>query len=334
MIPTICYVLTSSGDDIYAAMASISATAVRRLYPGAHIVLLCDEVTEPRLTQKNAAILSLTDRVVRVETGIDKPGLRSRFVKTSMRQIIDGDFVFLDADVVPVRGFDAIASGRADVAAARDTFHVGQNEWYSWRLLLRHCRSHPGPAKSDGIRGVYREMGWAFPTRLYLNTGVIFFRDTPAARRLGQRWHERWCQASAAGHHMDQFAFNSSLDSLPDVKPRVLPYRYNAMVRFSPWFAHRAKLLHFHSMGSGPTEDTAMFALAQSVMTAGRLDQERFDRLMRTGYPWLDEDMFLLRIAAGNYLAAGGVAVKRLLGRRARPRVAAAPTPLPAEQDR
>src|SRR5690242_498527 len=94
----VCYVQASTEDDLYAAMACISATFVRRLYPDAHIHLVCDEVTAPALRDRRAKVLDLASEVTVVDTGM--PGLikRSRFVKTSLRQVVRGDFIFLDVD--------------------------------------------------------------------------------------------------------------------------------------------------------------------------------------------------------------------------------------------
>jgi hypothetical protein len=35
-------------------------------------------------------------------------GARSRFVKTQIRQFVDGDFVYLDADAIPLSAFDQV----------------------------------------------------------------------------------------------------------------------------------------------------------------------------------------------------------------------------------
>src|SRR6187549_1140648 len=99
----LCYVLASTGRDDYSAMAAVSAHCVRRLHANAHIHLLCDEATEPALREHAAPVLALVDRVHRIETGMPTPVLRSRFVKTSMRRHIEGDFIFIDVDTMPVR---------------------------------------------------------------------------------------------------------------------------------------------------------------------------------------------------------------------------------------
>src|SRR5277367_113484 len=116
MQPQICYALTNGEGDRYAAMTFISASLVRRVYPQAKIVVLVDELTEPLLVRQSAPIVKLADQIIRVQTGIDAPLARNRFVKTSVRLFVKGDYVYLDADALPIRRFGALFAGGADMA--------------------------------------------------------------------------------------------------------------------------------------------------------------------------------------------------------------------------
>ncbi|MCC7191304.1 MAG: hypothetical protein IT444_00860 [Phycisphaeraceae bacterium] len=306
----ICYVLAGSGDDVYADMLYISASMSRRLYADARIRLLCDEVTAPALEQHHSPVLDVVDEVVRVETGMTTVASRSRFVKTSMRQVVQGDFIFLDADALPVQPFHQMALVKEDFAAVRDCLVVPAGQWYQLKLLWRHwTESPPIPAP---VKPVYDSMAWNYPPRYYFNTGVMFMRDTPEARRLGQEWHNRWRQQfDKLGIHQDQFSFNSAIHDLT-TPIRVLPTRYNAMVRTSPWYAHRAKIFHFFTTGKSPEPGTVLARLVETLQKTRKLDTEMIERFCRSGYPWLT-DSLLLRAAAGNY----GVLAQRLIpGRR------------------
>jgi hypothetical protein len=120
MIKQICYVLASTGTDLYAQMTCISLSLSRRLYPAAKIVVLVDEVTQANLTKCQSPLLSLASQIISVETGMPAAVARNRFIKTSMRQVLSGDFVFLDADALPIRKFDELAQTGAGLAAALD----------------------------------------------------------------------------------------------------------------------------------------------------------------------------------------------------------------------
>ncbi len=120
MINQICYVLTSSGTDLYAQMTLISASLSRKLYPDAQIVILVDEITDDNLIKCDSPLIKLANRIIRVETGIEKTAPRSRFVKTSVRQLVEGDFVYIDTDALPIRHFDEMTKTGAPMAAALD----------------------------------------------------------------------------------------------------------------------------------------------------------------------------------------------------------------------
>jgi hypothetical protein len=233
-----------------------------------------------------------------------------------MRQSIEGDFIFLDADAVPVRPFHRIATTSEDIAAVRDCLRVPPGQWYTWRLLLRHWTEKP-PVPPD-VQPLYEKMGWSYPPRYYFNTGVLYMRDTPAARKLGEEWHGRWRrQFDTLGRHEDQFAFNTAVKDL-SVPVRVLSSRYNAMVKTSPWYAHRASIFHFFTSGKSPEPGTILAQLVKCFQETKGLDADAVERFCRSGYPWTAESWLLLA-AAGNYSGAWPLISRRLFGWRKNP---------------
>jgi len=95
--PHICYAVTSSGQDSYADMAYVSARAARIVHPDVNITLLIDEVTDAALKASGSKLLGAADQTIVVQTGLDSAAARSRFVKTSIRSRVSGDFLFIDA---------------------------------------------------------------------------------------------------------------------------------------------------------------------------------------------------------------------------------------------
>jgi len=263
MIKQICYVLTSSGADLYAQMTYISASLSRRLYPDAQIVVLVDEVTNANLKKCDSPLLALASRIISVETGIEKEAPRSRFVKTSMRKVIDGDFVFIDADAVPIRRFDEIAETGACMAAAPDLDDLLDMPIFpSFATELLHT------------------CGWAAPLPYYFNSGVIYMADTPAVHEFGEEWHNRWkIMWEQTGDHRDQPAFNSAIDAT-GVKVRTLPEAFNAALYISPWKARNAKILHYWmNADKGQILGHSLLAhLLDVYQTTGQIDWVAVDR--------------------------------------------------------
>ena len=201
----ICYCLTSSGEDRYFEMAYISAMCVRRLHPSARIIILLDEYTYNSSARSPFDVRCLADQVVRLETGLQERAPSSRFLKTSMRQIVDGPFLFLDCDTLPIRPFAEIFETTASVSAAFDrNAQFPEPHFPEWagRLLL--------------------EAGWTAPLPHYYNAGVMYFADQHEARTLGLEWHRRWKVLYERFRvHQDQPSLNSAIHALEIRSPSI-----------------------------------------------------------------------------------------------------------------
>lgn len=286
----VCYVVTTNGDDVYPWLTYISASLVRRLYPSAKVVVLCDEASEGALAGKHRRLLDLADRVTAVTTGQATPLMRNRSVKTQVRQNVEGDFIFLDGDTLPIRPFAELCRG--DFAAALD------------RCVGSRLARFPAFAVPH-----YEALGWPHPTKRYYNAGVMFMRENAVMRRVGVEWHERWKAFSARGAHQDQPSLNSAIDAIgPDA--RVLPMRYNSMVLVELLFAWRARIFHYHIATSGgrPETTTVLGKLLEHLQATGEIDWELVDRTARTGDPFVaPRGSVLGQIMLGKYKTAWGM---------------------------
>lgn len=296
----VCYILSSDGEsDAYAGMTFVSASLVRRLHPAARVVLLLDEVAAAALGRKSARVLTIADEVRTVQTGLADQRLRSRFVKTRMRSEIDGDFVFLDADAIPVRPFDRMFRGREPLA-----------------LVLDRNAKERQPGFPEWVGRVYGELGWRTPLPHYFNSGVMFWRDTPETRRLGEEWHRRWrafCDHRGGSDHRDQPALNSAIDAL-GVPVRIMPPAYNAMIEASPALARGARIFHFYTSASGglPQPDTLLRHLLDCLSQTGEIDWPAVRRAAWFRDPWMAPTTSIRRqVATRHYLRAARLAVRR-----------------------
>src|SRR5580704_8513167 len=168
----VCYVLSTNGEPYYGDLLAVSAKAVRRLYPDARMTIVTDErsldFARPLADRLAASVRS-------AGTYRGDVRVRSRFAKTQVRELIDGDFLYLDADTLPVARFDELFACRAPLGAALD-----------------RNRTNPSGAFPADQAGYFQRLGWPHPTPLYVNSGVVFWRDCPAARELGRSWHANW----------------------------------------------------------------------------------------------------------------------------------------------
>ena len=142
---------------------------------------------------------------------------RSRFVKTQARTVINGDFLYLDADTAPVAEFTALFDCKTPFAAAIDRNRIDPRGGF------------PAWVVPD-----FQRLGWRHPTRHYLNSGVVFWKDCTAARALGRLWHENWLHyTTTVDNPADQPAFNHTIDAL-GIEPTILDDAFNARVGVLP----------------------------------------------------------------------------------------------------
>ncbi len=271
--PNFCYVLTTTGRDVFADMTYASVAFLRYAHPEAEIICLCDAASHRALEAARHPLLEVVDRAVPVETPDESPGYRNRFVKTQMRQILKGDFVYFDADTLVVDRIDEMLTCRAPLAG---------------------IANHSGSGDASEIGGdevaVFEVMGWQLPRRPYINGGVLLLRDCEQTRCFSDLWHEKWLAWSLRGRHTDQPSLNSALaDSGIDYE--VLGSRFNGQVNQRPSLCREpVAVWHFYfSQSEIPNQyhpRTMMDEAITCFRANGRLSPDAIRELRAWPYPW------------------------------------------------
>jgi hypothetical protein len=261
------YCLSGDSGETVGLMTRLSVAVARHTNPEAVVSLVVDPVTHNALAAGRSRLLDEVDDTIVCTTSDGPAPLRSRHLKTSMRNIVDGAFLFVDSDTLIRKTLRPIWPAGCDVAASpnhsRDTF-VEQ----LWADDARHLET----------------MGWSSAS-VYLNSGVIFFADSPGARSVGRRWHDCWMQGLIrTGRHNDQPSFNHSVLA-SDAKLYVLPHSWNAQLHVSPRMACGATIWHYYHSATRPADTT--FAQAVRDLTAkGPLPLAVVERLVAEDLPW------------------------------------------------
>ena len=268
---TVIYALAAPARSALWTWCTISALLVRRTSPGLETALVVDRQTAAALDAARHPLLHAVDHVVTSDAGDADPRVRSRRVKTSVRQLVDGDLIFLDADTVPIRPIDAIAAIDADFAAVPEPEGSLEaiSRWY--------------PPACDAL-------GWKCPEERYFNSGVFLLRETEAGRWLGAEWAsrwERWQDYDTSGRPADQPALNAALTEFKGVQASM-PQRYNVMVGLSG----RADVpdpvvFHFFASKGKMPNGTLLSALTTRFEQTGEIDDELIRRAQRRQSPWV-----------------------------------------------
>jgi hypothetical protein len=109
----------------------------------------------------------------------------------------------------------------------------------------------------------------------------------------------------STGCHVDQPAFNKAIADT-NIKMRILPAKYNAMVRWLRWGGCRPAVLHFFTGEWEQRRDTRFFQLVQYVVEQGEVNECAVASFVSDGYPWICNESFSRQVACGRYLKAAG----------------------------
>lgn len=268
----VVFVLTAQGNDFFSAMTRVAVASLRVSNPEIRVIIACDSESNDAMHRAHDPLIGEVDDWLPVDTPSGPPGFRNRYVKTKLRFLIDGPFLFLDSDIFVRGDLRELFALDCDIAGARNHSRVAFAEQL-W----------------DQDRATLEAMGWEIGNQVYINGGVLFYNDTVITYRFAAEWHRRWLQSyNERNNYRDQPALNSALHA---VQPRqnVLLDRYNAQILISPMVAHNAVILHYYSSAGQPAM-TSFELLVAKVQQGIKLELHDIRKMIEHQYPWRCEN--------------------------------------------
>lgn len=230
------YVLVSSEDDLYYEQCLMSAWSLRYRMPDADIIVLTDKRTAQSFTpeKKRAELKKTVSQIIAVdfEDSVGKAE-RSRLIKTSIPDYVQGDFLYIDCDTVICDDLSSIENYKYEAAGVLDG-HVMLDEHIHKNYFLSRD-------KNLGFHGT-KAAG------LNINGGIILFRDSEYARSLFKTWNEVWKYSAYQKHDLhDQSALNEA-NYRTGLKMQLLPGEWNCQPSHGGLaFLKDAKIIHYYS---------------------------------------------------------------------------------------
>ena len=225
------YVLTCAPEATYIEQALMAVWSARYWNPDAHIVLMVDDKTDELMTGKRREILNYISEKICVpfEDESLSPMYRSRWIKTTVRQLIKGDFLFVDCDTICCRSLVKVDDFTCEVGAVGDNNTTFQEDIY----------------KEGTIENVLRVGCDISNEEYYYSSGVVYSKDTENAHQLYELWHKFWIEGTKVGVNIDQPALakanierNHIIKPIDDVFNCVLytqiPQSYSAAILHIP----------------------------------------------------------------------------------------------------
>lgn len=233
----IVYAVVSNEQDVYLEQVFLSAYSLRQHNPHVFVELVVDRGTDATIKGDRERLLRYIDK----KTVVDVPSQynkvqTSRYLKTSLRQQVEGDFLFIDSDTIVTDSLEDADLLTGDVMMVLD-YHVSLEQRYNAKSVKRRM-------KSTGV-----EWDISMP---YYNSGIMYVKDNEVSRRLFQIWHEKWkSNVETTGLHLDQIplAYANITASRP-IKELDGIWNCQIMNNGLP-FLQRAKIIHYFMSFAG-----------------------------------------------------------------------------------
>jgi hypothetical protein len=157
---------------------------------------------------------------------------RSRWLKTSVRNLVHGDLLFIDCDTLITCSLNEIENFEIDFGAVLDS-----------HMLL--TESH-----IDIYNKVYNTaniLEWDISKgNKYFNSGVIYVKDTKKNRLFFEKWHSEWLKGMSKGISIDQPSL-AKVNIQMNYQITEIEGIWNSLVYTQSEFVKDAKILHFWS---------------------------------------------------------------------------------------
>lgn len=233
----IVYVLASNANDYYLEQALVSIFSLRLYNPSAEVLLVVDEDTKKTLEEENRKRIFkyITDVIVVHVPSQYSNMQKSRYIKTSLRKYVSGDFLFIDTDTIITAELNEIDNVAADLASVPDCHLLIKFNWMK-----------------KSIRNWSSKFDWHFSEdSYYFNSGVLLVRDTDDATQLFEYWHEVWKQFAAQGINYDQPSL-AKANELVGFKISKLDDIWNCQINANglPYLMD-AKVIHYFASAIG-----------------------------------------------------------------------------------
>lgn len=226
------YVLTCTSEGNFIEQALIAIWSARYHNPDACIVLLTDDKTNSLLVGSRGELLNYVSEkiVIPFEDESASMMFRSRWIKTSVRELIHGDFLFIDCDTVCHYPLKEIDYFDCEIGAVLDS-HLEVNEYAPSLFETTQKKIEPFGLNLSALK-------------YYFSSGVIYVKDTDRTRLFYKLWHRYWLDGLEMGVKIDQPSFaKANIDTGYLIK-RILD-RYNCVIYTQPDFARSSSILHF-----------------------------------------------------------------------------------------
>lgn len=224
----IVYVLVSDDSDIYYEECMISILSLRKYNSETLITVVTDDVTNSGFYGKRAEIKKYARIVcVEFEESIDKRR-RSRELKSSLRKIIEGPFLYIDTDTVICDKLELNDFSSISIGMVLDK-HIPITRYFNRKFYFENAERL---GFSVGYKGNH------------FNSGVMWVNDNYEATQFFDKWRELYSFSAKHNIYIDQVSMNETNQRMEGIITE-LPGEWNVQVDSGLNYLYKAKIIHY-----------------------------------------------------------------------------------------
>lgn len=223
------YVLVSDEQDFYYEECLISIISLKKNNPNAEILLLTDNKTAETMTGFRGKIKEYVSKVIihSYSDSVSKK-IRSRILKTSMRKLVTGEFLYIDTDTIIAEEIETEEFAGVKIGMVLDQ-HVRISEHYRYNDIWHN-------AAKAGCSAGYQDR--------HFNSGVIYVSDERITYTFFDMWHQLYLQMLKKGISIDQVSLNEANAQMNGVIAE-LDGKWNVQINCGLKYLYPAKIIHY-----------------------------------------------------------------------------------------
>ncbi len=225
------YVVVSGLKDTYLEQTILSIESLKKVDPKATVSVVIDQGTEQTLTGKRHKIYDIADKIIVITVPDEYNNKnRSRFLKTTMYDYADKDFLYIDGDTIVCEDLSGVA-GDYDMAGVLDLHMPISTSIRRKRIERRAARC--------GFHAGYDDK--------HFNGGFMWVRKCARSEEFFRTWHELWKEALTHGVTLDQASLNEANYRLGGIIHEMDGTWNCQLRRFGTGlqYLHDAKMIHY-----------------------------------------------------------------------------------------
>lgn len=225
----VVYVLSGSENGLLFEQLYISVISLKYHTPSAWVSLVMDDKTNSLLSTLTKERISqyINDNIVVPFDEDHTPMWKSRWMKTNLRNLVSGDFLFIDLDTAITNDISCIDEEKSSLAMVADShLPIGKHPFCSY--IHNICRSVDLEIDDNSF---------------YFNSGVIYCKDEDENYLFFEQWHDCWLRYQEKGIAIDQPSLAKTNNDLKGIV--ALSGEWNCQLRHGMEYFYDAKILHF-----------------------------------------------------------------------------------------